>query len=347
MGRKSRANIKNQIRHAIHSADKHGNSKRVDKMNGVDARGYNYSFKTTSALIKAGDHFARFLKENYSHIKMVRDITPEIFAHYYLENKSNWNDRTKYERLQHFKKIERELNNRYKLDLHFTDGADIAKTDVKIRNKAMKMDDYYAILNSFKDNSRSNAKRALEICYRCGLRANEVAHLRYTDINLDKGVLELREGTKNGRHRDVPIRPQDMEYFKKLKNTYRHGKSVYICGGTSAEGLNRTIRRHMKVLVDSQGTNLSDKYEKTTLHSVRKAYALDRMKELRGPIEINPEREFEAWIVVQQELGHGDKNRIDLYNTYVGEVSPNVLYVPGPNGFYWINEELHPSNSQK
>lgn len=69
-----------------------------------------------------------------------------MFKSFFDEKSKSWNARTKYERLHHFKKIEKEVNERYNLDLNFTDCVDYKKINLdpesNIRDIAMDKEDY-------------------------------------------------------------------------------------------------------------------------------------------------------------------------------------------------------------
>ncbi|WP_279238014.1 tyrosine-type recombinase/integrase [Candidatus Galacturonibacter soehngenii] len=142
------------------------------------------------------------------------------------------------------------------------------------------------------------------MAYRAGLRVKEIARLHSDNINLEKGVIEVREGSKNGKFRDVSIRTPDIAYFTDLKEEM---KGQYICRGVSEDSLNRGIRRVM------QDLSLDKKYYATTIHSIRKLYASERMQEEREK-GLN---ERDSWCVVQQNLGHGNKFREELYKIYI------------------------------
>ena len=187
------------------------------------------------------------------------------------------------------------------------------KTKESTRDKAFTPDDLNRLKESMK-NSRSFAKEAVEITARCGLRIDEVAHLKREDINLsEKTIFVDREGAKNGKARVVPIRDKDMNYFKELLEKYP--ERGYFTK-TDAKSISKSIRRYMDKTQDREGVLLSKKYEKTTDHAIRKLYATERMKELRGnePLKNNKE-EMKNWNIVSKELGHGE-GRKNLYNTY-------------------------------
>ena len=144
----------------------------------------------------------------------------------------------------------------------------------------------------------------MEITARTGLRIKEVARLHADRINIEKRVIEVREGAKNGKFRDVPIREKDLAFFRDLKERMA---GQYVTRGVNEDTLNKGIRRGL------QRAGLDKKYAATTNHALRKMYATERMEELRNAGL--PERA--AWLKVQQELGHGSQFREELFRVYV------------------------------
>ena len=162
-------------------------------------------------------------------------------------------------------------------------------------------------LQSLRDTmqqSRSVGKIALEVTARCGLRVREVSHLHADRINLDKKVIEIREGAKGGKMRDVPIRDKDIAFFRELKEESKGG---YVTHGCKEGSLNAGIRRAMKEC------GIAAKYERTTEHAIRKMYATERFEEEKS----RGLTDKQAWCRVQEELGHGTKYRHELFKAYI------------------------------
>lgn len=187
------------------------------------------------------------------------------------------------------------------------------ETKGTVREKAMSREDFLKLRERM-ENSRSFAKDAIEITARCGLRVDEVAHLKREHIDLERKTLFVSgEGAKNGRERTVPIRDQDLPYFRDLLN--RHTSEGYLTT-VKADSINKAIRRYMQDTRDDKGFLLSEKYPKETQHAIRKLYATERMKEERGQEPLaDKKEEMKHWDKVSHELGHGN-GREDLYKTY-------------------------------
>ena len=307
MGKKIRS-INNQLHHAVSTALAFGESKRSASLEERESK--VYSLKRADSLRALSKSFAKYLNTEYPEIKMVRDIKQDHVKAYLNAHKSTWSKHTLEEKCGQMGKLGTICGNAF-------NGAGWSRVDVmpapesreKVRNVTMSQEHLAALRESFR-GSKSAGAIGIEIAARCGLRSAECATLRGKDIDLEKKELFVsREGAKNGRERFVPIREKDMGYFDSLKAS---AGDSYCCRGVSAEGINHAIREHMRDL------GISEFYPCSTIHSIRKAYAQERMEELRGPAPL-PDRteEIRTWDTVSHELGHGD-DRIDLYNTYIG-----------------------------
>lgn len=183
----------------------------------------------------------------------------------------------------------------------------------KVKDKAMSRDDLNRLKETMKE-ARSFSRDALEISSRCGLRVDEIAHLKAEHIDLNNKTLYVSpEGAKNGRERVVPIRDKDIIYFGELKD--RSPARGYLTN-INAKSIDKSIRRYMNQTTDNRGESLGHKYPRETIHSIRKLYATERMRELRGNEPLADKREeMKCWDKVSQELGHG-AGRENLYKTY-------------------------------
>lgn len=298
-----------QLNHAISMSYTDG-SKRSAKLDSHQKSDHKiYSRERSESLHKLANKFGTFLKENYPETRFAKDITRAQVQDYLSQNESNWSKRTSEEYCSTFRKLEKIIQHHYSRKASFADNLIAKQTDTTdYRNKAMTREDYIRLRDSF-SKSNSVAKVGLELAYRFGLRSCECVGLRAEQIDLKNKVLHLGSYCKNGKHRDVPIRDKDFSYIKAVKEQVGLGRVCPI----KEESLNRTIRYHMKKL------GSADTYLKTTTHAIRKLYASERMQELRGakndPATSDGERR--AWGVVQKELGHGEKFRMALYETYI------------------------------
>lgn len=296
--------IRAQLNYAITSNTRIGQSKRAYQRLEDKKDGQIFSIQYAENLRETADAFSRFLNTNYPEVRLVKDIETKHIQAYIDAKHEHWSDKTLDNRISQFKVIAADINHTFRLSQKW----EIVKPErpekaYKVRDKAMEKADFLRLREYFKDKT-TEAKKAIEITARTGLRVKEVARLHADRINLDKGVIEVREGAKNGKYRDVPIQPQDRDYFVQLK---RDNIGRYICNGVLEQSLCRGIRRALKDL------DLDKKYPKTSEHAIRKMYAQDRY---HAELE-KCQDERRAWEVVQQELGHGERFRQALFNAYI------------------------------
>lgn len=297
--------IKNQFNYAISQNTRIGESKRAYKNNqNNDKKGQVFSIQYAENLRDTANQFSNFLNTNYPQIRLVNDVKTEHVQAWIDEKAPMWSQKTIDNKVSQMQVIFTQLGNTFnRKDVELNIVKPHTEKAHTVRDKAMSREDLQLIRDEMQ-NRTTEAKKAVEICARCGLRAKEISRLHSSCINLDKGVIEVREGAKNGRNRDVPIRPQDRLYFEQLK---AETQGQYVCKGVSEDSLNKGIRRVMECI------GIADKYPDTSIHAIRKMYATERMEEERK----NNQGERKAWEVVQHELGHGRGFRQDLYNTYV------------------------------
>lgn len=295
-------NIKHQINHAITENCRIGHSKRAE--NGINS-GYIYSVQYAKNLRDTTENFSNFLRAVHPEIKWVRDIKSEHIQEWVDKRSSNWSHATAVNHISRMGIIKKQLNRTYKLDLDWNIELPVKDDIEKVRNKAMNKEDYLK-LQELLDKRAGVAKTAVAISSRTGLRIKEIARLKAEHINTDKWVVEVRDGAKNGKYRDVSIRPSDRKFFVELRDNLSDGE--YVCRGVNENSINKGIRRAMISL------GIDSKYHMTTNHAIRKMYARESYQQL---LDKGLSKEF-AWSEVQKNLGHGAKFRQSLFDAYIG-----------------------------
>lgn len=298
--------IKQQILYAINCHISYGQSKRAYKKDHSGATdGKIFSIDRANALRDTAKSFSQFVKNNYPDIRMIKDIPPEAAQEYINAHINGWSNATACEVVSRLHMIAQQINNTFHCSVVLDATAPKKDTARNIRTAALSAEDIEKLRADLKGR-RTMGACALEIGSRCGLRAKEIEHLKGNRINLDRWVIKIREGGKNGKYRDIPIRPKDRDYFSRLKETTPPG--AYITQGVKRDSLNHAIRESMK------RCDISDKYIKSAIHAIRKFYARERYRE---EIAAGRDRRH-AWQIVQKELGHGSGFRKALFDVYIG-----------------------------
>lgn len=298
--------LNQQFKYAINQNIAIGHSKRAEKS---DEK--LYSVGRIEDLRDFSRQFAGWLNKEYPQVKLVKEIRPEHAQKFLNENSDRWTSKTAIEMSSKLAKLDKLCQSTYYTKEYSHDLIVPQGGKESTRTVAMTREDLNQLRKSYAErDSKSAGRTAIEVSARCGLRAKEIARLSAERINLEKKVIEVREGAKNGKFRDVPIRDKDMPFFADLKAKTGTGR---ICP-VNEDSLNRSIRNEMRRV------GMDHTYMNTTIHSIRKLYATERMEEIRGTDAKNPltdAREREAWSIVQQELGHGSELRMELYSIYV------------------------------
>ena len=194
---------------------------------------------------------SNWLKEKHPEVKNVVDIKESHIQEWINDRSKNWSLKTLENHMAKIKYLEQQAQKVFGRDNvnFYNKDYEKPKTKESTRDKAFTPDDLNRLKESMK-NSRSFAKEAVEITARCGLRIDEVAHLKREDINLsEKTIFVDREGAKNGKARTVPIRDKDIPYFKELLEKYP--ERGYFTK-TDAKSISKSIRRYMDKTQDKE-----------------------------------------------------------------------------------------------
>lgn len=297
-------NIKYQFLHAIDDNFKEGMSKHSIKRDEQMDNTRIFSYADRKGLIDVSANFSNWMKKNHNDIKLVRDIKPEHIQGFLNEKAKTSSQATLEQYASKFRKLENLVNSTFSGANYKGFITPSVIRDEKIRNSVLSKDDFKKLENAF-SSSKSSGKEAIQLASKLGLRVSEIVKLKGKDIDLKNNIVHVHDG-KGGRNRDVPIRPEDKAYFANLRS--KTGSNERICPVRSGS-VNAAIRRCMKRI------GISDKYEKTNVHAIRKMYAQESYDRFRkGGLESK-----EALSKVSVLLGHGS-DRISLMKEYVLEI---------------------------
>lgn len=299
-------NLKYQFLYAINfnfkeKMDKHS-LKRQGKMDNTRI----FSYADRKNLIDFSSNFANFMKANHPNVKLAKNIKAEHIQEFLNEKSKRCSRKTLEQYASKINKLENVLNATYGDSFCYKGYfIPVAQENTKIRQIGMDINDFRKLRQAF-SNTNSCAKVGIELAHRAGLRVSEITKLQYKDIDLENNVIKVID-SKGKRSRDIPIQKQDLNYFTELKAM---GKNVNsrVCP-VQAGSINTAIRRKLHEI------GLADRYEKTTIHAIRKMYAQDRFNTLRN--EGNSIQKSLA--IVSSELGHGE-NRKELMTHYVLDI---------------------------
>lgn len=306
MGRNKKWNLKKQMFNLIEKSCVFGADKHSDKRNGTNHTKI-YSYNDRKDLIDVSANFCNWIKANDLDIKNITDIKAEHVQRFLDEKAQTCTNSTLKTYTSRFHKLDRifEQNiSAYERKLESELIKPVAVNETKLRSVAMdRQSDFKKLLDTAYQPRRAETTRvAIEVSSRAGLRVSEVAKLKGTDYDANRGVLRVVD-SKGKLTREVEIKDEDKPYFEGLKAQYGNGRVCPI----KSDSINQNINRCMRA------AGLGEFIEhKTNVHAIRKMVAQERYDELKELGYSNKD----AWEQVSDYLGHGE-DRWELYKAYI------------------------------
>jgi integrase len=177
------------------------------------------------------------------------------------------------------------------------------------------------------------------LLYSCGLRVSEVVRLSVDDVDLESGVLRIRQG-KFRKDRLVPVaptmterlrrfqeavgrRPAESPFFTKARGAPHDGKSIYI-----------TFRR----LLRDAGIPHGGRGRGPRLHDLRHTFAVHRLEEwVRAGVDLDA-----GLPVLAAYMGHQSLTGTQRYLRITPEVFPDIVASLDKVVGYAIPKEARP-----
>ena len=172
-------------------------------------------------------------------------------------------------------------------------------------------------LQALRENGNYRGAAVAELAREFGLRSKEAALLNAHSALKEaqsKGFISVLNGTKGGRHREVPITSEkQLEALKNASQAQEDARAVMPSDKNWAQYRNEL--QHVREVLKENGF--------AGLHDLRSAYAASRYEQLTGQsAPINNDgvigdraMDLTARNTITKELGHG---RIDVVAAYIG-----------------------------
>ena len=314
--------IKTQMQYAFDTvADSKGQSKRSYRgaHDGYDEKVFSRSYGKDLRTDRM-PHFARYLKENYPDVKMVKDIKPEHLQGYFDLMAKTCNTTTLGTRKEQMKKIEQICQKCYGRMNWKTEDVRIPMSECPehVREYVATDEVYKTLKDDMRTHGRSEAWKSLPLSRYAGCRLNEAAEIKIGRLidhggRWGYGTITLQgkdDGTKGGRWRTVDITsPEALQDLKEAIGTRSGGEYVIQKekGGRFAD--NDSISARIRDAVKRTGAELP-KHNKN--HAFRKLFAQDSYDLAR----CSGDSKRDAADYSNKQLGHG-KNRDDDTRRYV------------------------------
>jgi len=135
----------------------------------------------------------------------------------------------------------------------------------------------------------------LQVAYGCGLRLSELIHLRVTDIDSARMVIQVRQG-KGAKDRLVPLSPRLLQELRAYWRRYRPSAWLFPGDKPGQPISGSNLQRRFGQLVQRVGLT-----KHCSLHTLRHSYATHL---LEAGVNLR---------LIQQYLGHSSLNTTMVY----------------------------------
>ncbi|WP_183546536.1 tyrosine-type recombinase/integrase [Methanococcus maripaludis] len=309
MARNRTRSLKQQFRYAIvdSSFKEHLDKHSLRNANENDNTWRVYSYSEKNNLMDLSSNFCKFLKEEHTEVKQLKDIT-EVHVQEFLNFKADvCTTETLYNYRSRFRKIALCINHAFNSCSLKISNVVIPQSLVgKSKRNLTMTEEHASLLLNYCKNSDAKAAIGVRFALMFGLRVSEVTKIMGKDIDLEKMTLHIHK-SKGGLSRDIPIAKVHLEFLKGIKNQFDENQRICPLKNNS---INTFIYRVFKL------HGIKDyKDARTSVHAIRKLWAqklYDRLRHSGKTIK-------EACEEVSIQLGHG-KDRKDVVNRYISNI---------------------------
>ena len=262
-------NLRSQFIYAINSSFKENINKHSIKSGTNDMVAVVFSYSEKKNLCNLASNFCGFIKENFSEIRLIKDIRSEHVQAFLEAKKGDCTQNTLNIYKTQLKKLGELSNAVYKTHVDLTKDVIVPKAVSKAdqdRGSANQMP--RGVLNavlSYAIENRSQSGDVVRLAAVLGCRVNEIIRLKVSDLDLQKSELTI-SNTKGGKEMTIKLTQElkSLIYDIKSQNYTRDNRLFNI----KADSVNKWLSRHA-------GTEYS-------IHSIRRTVAQEYYDRLRA-----------------------------------------------------------------
>jgi integrase len=161
------------------------------------------------------------------------------------------------------------------------------------------------------------------LLYSCGLRVSEAVGLFCKDVDLEKGILTIREA-KNGRDRLIPVAESLLELLQRYRNDIipwaTDDDYFFMAPDRTILSPNTVYGRFRRILWDA-GIPYGGKGNGPRLHDMRHTFAVHTLQQW-----VKSGEDLTAMLpVLSVFMGHADLRATSRYLRLTAEVYPDVV----------------------
>lgn len=163
----------------------------------------------------------------------------------------------------------------------------------------------------------------LRLLYACGLRVSEAVSLRLCDVDLEKGILTIRE-SKNGRDRLIPLSISLLELFREYRDNVipwaNDDDYFFMAPDRTILSPNTVYQRFRRILWDG-GIPYKGKGNGPRLHDLRHTFAVHTLQKW-----VERGEDLTSMLpVLSIFMGHKSFAATSRYLRLTAEVYPDVV----------------------
>ena len=157
----------------------------------------------------------------------------------------------------------------------------------------------------------------------CGLRSGEAASLTVNDVDIENGILTIRNA-KHGKNRSIPVsenmRLKYAEYYD-LLHTNSNGKDYFFPNARGNSHSTNEIERRFKEALWNCGIPYRGRDYGPRVHDLRHTFAVRAMQKIRKEKGSN----LIALPYLSVYLGHYNMNKTQQYLHLVADAYPELI----------------------
>lgn len=301
----------NQLSYAVGKNKAIGQSKHADKGNGKDGvrhDGRSYSWQTHNARLDTAKQFGKWMGAKHPEIERAIEIKAEHINEFLEDKRKTCRQATLESYTSNLRTLTKMIDKTYHM-LEPIRERDIITPITQLtpsRTIPMAENDMRLLQNSLKQGS--TAYRAMTLERATGARVEGLSKIEGRDIQIlseERAIVQIR-GEKGGRDRNVDVfGKMHVQALQELKRAYPDERICPIKPDSINKALNRALSR----------LNLKKKYELTSVHSMRKAWAQERYDLYR-----EHHSKWQTIRYVNEQLGHGAERDVALLARYVTDI---------------------------
>lgn len=167
-------------------------------------------------------------------------------------------------------------------------------------------------------NFNQNLRMILKLSYCCGLRKNEVLHLKLEDIDIDNGTILIRE-SKNYCTRIIPVSESILEELKNYIKTIDLSYNDYIFKKSNNTIYNKHFSDSFKLILKKLNI-ATETGNSPRLHDLRFTFAVKALEKMQ-----NEGQDIYCTLpILSTYMGHKNVKSTEYYLKYTKQVRDTI-----------------------